>query len=180
MAVIKGIEKVVKGEGFDLGVLKVAVKTFNEAGLVEKKIKFVAVKAEVLATEFMVAVEAVPKEKEKEIPKDVLTLYNAYADVIDDKKVALTGTEQTPGKSKIESKPKAPKIREKNRCEVFADIMREGGGTRKEIIEEMTKRYKGSEKEADFQVTSYLRLMEAFGLVEVGDTSGKITLIDAG
>ena len=114
MAVIKGIEKVVKGEGFDLGVLKTIVKVFNEAGLIEKKIRIVAVKTEALASEFMVAVEAVPKEREKEIPKDVLNLYNAYADVIDDKKVGITVNgevekKEKEGKKIGDGKPKSEK-----------------------------------------------------------------------
>uniref|UniRef100_A0A6M3KWI3 Uncharacterized protein n=1 Tax=viral metagenome TaxID=1070528 RepID=A0A6M3KWI3_9ZZZZ len=67
---------------------------------------------------------------------------------------------------------------EKTRAEVFNDLMKEGGGTRDELIAGMHKNYKGgesSEAEAQFQVGLFLRLLDTMGYVKT-DKDGKYSL----
>lgn len=60
--------------------LEDAIKDLNASGLIEKPVKFVAVKMEKLILAFMAAVEGVPTEKEKELSKTVVDVYNEIAD----------------------------------------------------------------------------------------------------
>jgi len=91
MALVKGIEKVVAAEGFDLSFLKAKIKELNDAGILENKVKTVAVSKPVMVDSFLKAIEAIPEgsAEEKAIPKDVTVLYNAYVDVLEDKVLAI-------------------------------------------------------------------------------------------
>lgn len=101
MAMVKGVEKVVGCEGFDLNLLKGTVKKLNEAEVLEKPIKVVAVKKEVLVDAFLKGIESIPEgsDLEKKIPVEAIKLYNDYGEVIDDKKIVLeAGVSKEKGK----------------------------------------------------------------------------------
>lgn len=91
MALVKGVEKVVEAEGFDLSFLKEKIKELNDAGILENKVKVVAVSKPVMVDSFLKAIESIPEgsAEEKAIPKDVTILYNAYVDVLEDKSLAI-------------------------------------------------------------------------------------------
>ena len=56
--------------------LKAAVVALNDTDLLEEKIKYVGVKADVLTEAFLEAVENIPEEDEDELPKAVIDAYN--------------------------------------------------------------------------------------------------------
>jgi len=91
MAMIEGVDKVVKVEGFNFNVLKEVVKKLNAAEVLDKPIATVGIKKEVLVNAFLKGIESIPEgsELEKKIPEEAAKLYNDYVDVMEDKKIAL-------------------------------------------------------------------------------------------
>lgn len=63
----------------------------------------------------------------------------------------------------------------KTRPQVFDQIMKKGG-TKKELISRMNSLYGGSAAEAEFQTSTYLRLLLTMGYVKK-DKDGIYTLI---
>ena len=111
MAMIKGVDKVVGAEGFDFALLRSMVKALNEAEVLAKPIKAVAVSKPVLVDNFIKGIESVPEgsEEEKKIPAEVVNLYHSYVDVIEDKAVGLetvVGKKESPEKAVKEGKKK--------------------------------------------------------------------------
>lgn len=87
--------------------LKEAVKALNESGLIEKKIKLVAVKMADVEKNFLEAVNSIPEESEAEIPDMVVEVFNTLV-----KEKDLPIEEPVPVKSAKKekvSKPKADK-----------------------------------------------------------------------
>lgn len=93
-----------------------------------------------------------------------------------DEKVTTTakGKEVVETNNDIEDEQKKEKIK-KTRQQVFFDIMIDGGGTKKELIIEMEKRFMGSTAEAKYQVGVYISLLSTFNIIKKDD-SGKIVL----
>lgn len=60
-----------------------AAKELNETGLIETKIKTVAVKEDVLVEAFLTAIESIPEDKTKAIPANVADVYNAIVDELE-------------------------------------------------------------------------------------------------
>jgi len=94
MAQVKGIDKLVMAEGFNLNNLKAVIKALNGAEILKSAVKTVGIKKEVIVDSFMKAIESIEQgsELEKKIPTDVVKLYNDYVDVIEDKKVGLSSS----------------------------------------------------------------------------------------
>lgn len=184
MTLVKGVEKVVGAEGFDFSLLKEVVKKLNEAGILAKAIKVVAVGKEKLVDDFIKGIEGIPEggEEEKKIPVEVIKFYNDYVDILGDKKMSLEGGASAGGAVEKKgvgekSKTKEPVVKKhkKNRAEIFVEIMKAGGGTKEKIISLMQEQYGGSEKEAEFQTLTFLRLLKAFEFVSAND-AGIFTL----
>jgi hypothetical protein len=83
--------------------LKDAVKELNESGLIETKIKTVAVKAEDLEDNFIKAVKSIPEEKEDDIPQTVVDVFN---------KIVKARKEAAKKEGKKEPEKKAPAKKE--------------------------------------------------------------------
>ena len=133
MALLKGIEKVVEAEGFDLVYLKAKIKELNDAGILEGKVKSVAVTKPVMVDGFLKAIESIPEgsAEEKAIPKDVTVLYNAYVDILEDKVLAIPvvvkeGPEVDGSMEKEPKAPKEPKIKRITRFQAVANILKQG------------------------------------------------------
>lgn len=82
-------EKIIKAEGFDFQVLKTIVKELNDSGILEKEIKFGKMSKKDLVTRFLNCVKGIPDAVENKIPNNVLNLYNAYYDFVDDHTVEI-------------------------------------------------------------------------------------------
>ena len=141
MALVKGVEKVVEAEGFDLSFLKEKIKELNDAGILENKVKVVAVSKPVMVDSFLKAIEAIPEgsAEEKAIPKDVTILYNAYVDVLEDKSLVIPVVVkegfEVGGPVKKE-KIDIPRVTKKS---IIIDILNAGGGTVDEMAVKITE-----------------------------------------
>uniref|UniRef100_A0A6M3M5P2 Uncharacterized protein n=1 Tax=viral metagenome TaxID=1070528 RepID=A0A6M3M5P2_9ZZZZ len=104
-----------------------------------------------------------PEDMAEEEPEEPETAGEPVVEEKVEKKVDKT---QKKDKEK-EKKAVKKSVVKKTRAEIFGEIMADGKAkTKKGIIEEMVNRYKGSSAEADFQVTTFLRLLVALGFAE--------------
>jgi hypothetical protein len=178
MAMLKGVEKVVEVEGFDMNFLKEIVKELNGSGAIDKPIKVVAVKKEVLVDAFLKAIESVSEgsDEEKKIPPQAIKLYNEYVEVIEDKRIALDAVVAPPAKSenqegeKKEKKSVPKKDKGLTRVETFAMAIRTGG-TKEELAKIGNDAYvkeggKDNLKEAETVVAFGLKFLRALDLLE--------------
>lgn len=62
--------------------LKEAVMLLNASGLLEKEIKTVAVKGEVMLVNFLAGIDSIPEAKTKKIPGEVSKFYNRLGDEV--------------------------------------------------------------------------------------------------
>ena len=83
----KDAAKVVKGEGFDFGVLKIVAGLLNDTDLPDEPINLVKVKEEKLVADFILAMESL--EEGITPPKECEDLYGAYVDYVDDQAMVI-------------------------------------------------------------------------------------------
>ena len=83
----KDAAKVVKGEGFDFGVLKIVAGLLNDTDLPDELINLVKVKEEKLVADFILAMESL--EEGITPPKECEDLYEAYVDYVDDQAMVI-------------------------------------------------------------------------------------------
>ena len=81
-------------------------------------------------------------------------------------------------KTAPEKKEKKAEIKpgKKTRAMVFSDLMHAGGGSKQELIEEMIDQYGGSKSEAEFQVTTFIRLLLTMGFAVKDVKTGSVKL----
>ncbi len=184
---MKGLEKIIEAKGFDFKHLKEMAKKLNEADVLEKKIKLVAVGKEKLAEAFIIAIETIPEgdPRAKKIPDDAVDLLNAYVDVIEGEK-----DEVVIGKAEEKAKPETPektpdsgenasgkkKWTPNKWATTFADLMNEGGGEKKELSKKLQQRVGGSDTEVPFQIRTLACILIAMGYAEETD-EGVIRLV---
>lgn len=104
----------------------------------------------------------------KNVKKEVKVEVEAPEKKVDDFKESNTGAVTVKDEKKEPAK--------KTRAEVFAGMMRNGGGTKKELTEKMIKEYGGSENEAEFQIAILTRLLLTMDYA-TKDESGSIQLV---
>lgn len=184
MAMAKGIEKVVGCEGFDVNVLREAIKKVNESGILESPLKFVGKTKEVMIDSFFKAIESVPEgsDLEKKIPPEAVKLYNEYVEVMEDKRIVL---EKMEGEGKIrktgDSSGKKDKEKAIGKNQAFCDAMKKGG-TKEEITKEAERIYceeRGISVEIkcpkmSFWVADALLILERLNLVK--NDNGKLSI----
>ncbi len=123
--------------------LKDAVKALNDSGLVEKKIKVVAVKAIDLEKAFLGAVLGIPEEEEDKIPDMVVDIYNK---IVKEKKVSTPDPpKDVPAKKavkkeeiKVETHAKGEKL------SFLESLIAKGKFSKKELIDMYVEKYSGS------------------------------------
>lgn len=122
-----------------------AVKELNESGLLENKIRWVAVKQEALAEAFMVAVEQIPEADEEKIPDMVAEVYNALATGDD----SATEPVPAPVEEKVDNKKKESTAKKEKKAAVankesaveFIRRLQKEGLKEDAIYTEFAKRY---------------------------------------
>ena len=159
---MEGIEKITGWEGFDLKVLKVVVKAFNEVGVLEKKIKVVAIKTLDLVEAFITGIEGVAEgsPEEKKIPKECVDLYNIYVDLLEDKK---------PEKEKEKKEEKEKSVA----SDGTSKIWREGSSAR-QVYDIIATAKKGITLEGATE--KFEKLIET-GKVESSNPSSRVTAV---
>lgn len=135
--------------------LKDAVKALNESGLIEKKIKVVAVKTVDLEKAFIDAVKAIPEEKEEEIPDVVVDAYNSIMkEKGETEKVEVQDTnpvQRAKDKKKVDVKvfkKEEVKVEIQGKGEKLSfleSLVAKGKFTKKELVERYVEKYGGKE-----------------------------------
>jgi len=187
MAMLKGVDKVVGAEGFDFNLLKDAVKTLNDAEVLAKPIKTVAVSKPVLVDNFIKGIESVPEgsDEEKKIPAEVVNLYNSYVDVIEDKVVGLeaaAGKKEAPeksgkgGKKKVVKKEKGPLG---TKSDYIRELVGEGKHTQKEIMGMVQGRFPDSSRAGTSSTISHAKAeANVLGKRIAGDQGGVLSFVE--
>lgn len=97
---------------------KEAVKELNNSGLLEKKVKVVGISKEDMIKAFAYAVEHIPEEKKKKLPKLAKAMYN---DIFSDEAVKPEKAPAKKAPAKKAEKPEKP-VKEKKSDKVLVKV----------------------------------------------------------
>ena len=103
----------------EFGPLKEAIKELNASGLVEATLKTIGVGKEVMATNFIEAIEALTDEAAEQLPEGCVDMYNVLVsdEVEAVEAAAAAAPEKTAKAPKAEKAPKAPKAEKSPKAE---------------------------------------------------------------
>jgi hypothetical protein len=124
--------------------LKDAVKALNDSGLIEKKIKIVAVKAVDMEKAFVDAVKSIPEEKEDDIPDIVVDVYNSIMKETGEVKQVSVQTALVAKAAPPEKKKSVETNRKGEKLSFLESLVAKGEFTKKELIDRYVEKYEGS------------------------------------
>jgi len=144
-----------------------AAKDLNTALSLDPPIKVVGSKAQM--EEDLKEAGGLVKPTDK-VAKETLS-------VLDDLGVKIVTSSKKRERIAETGKEDAPeKVTRITRAHVFKNLMVDGGGTKEDLVAGMIDVYGGSENEAEFQTTSFLRILTTMGFVAKDNETKVFTL----